>query len=194
MRKFGLIGAVIVVALVGLAASVRLVAPRPPELRMAGDNRVAFATGNAAYDAPHSIGAGLLCVAGSGMATITRVALHEPIGDIRVTAFAVRPNPYTRGQQGLGDERKLLSEIGGGFDPDAAQQVSGVCPSEAQLNDTGVVSKLSELGVQVAWSSGDLAGGAGLDVTYEIGGTERSTFMPFGIWLCAASCPDHPGA
>jgi hypothetical protein len=167
--------------------------PRP-ELRLVGDGSAGLSMSNRDYDVPASVGAMMLCLTSPGTATITRVALHEPSGDIRVEAFAVRPNPHTRGLDGLGTDTRPLAEIGGGFDPVGIQQVSGVCPTEAELDDSAVSSRLSELGVQLAWSSGDVAGGNGVDVTYEIAGVEATALIPFAMWLCAAACPDDVGA
>jgi hypothetical protein len=41
----------------------------------------------------------------------------------------------------------------------------------------------------VSWSSGDLAGGTGIDVTYEVDGATHTALVPFAIWLCADVCP-----
>jgi hypothetical protein len=50
-----------------------------------------------------------------------------------------------------------------------------------------------ELAVQVARRSGDAAGGPALDVTYDVGGDTRTAVIPFGVWLCAATCPPEAG-
>jgi hypothetical protein len=65
---------------------------------MPGDStgKWSVAMGNVAYGEPRSVGAMELCLTSPGTATITRVTLHEPTGDIRVEAFGVRPNPYAR--------------------------------------------------------------------------------------------------
>lgn len=149
--------------------------------------------GNAAYGEPRSVGAMTLCLTSPGTATITRVALHEPTGDIRVEAFGVRPNPFLRGLDGVGVQAIPLAEISGGFDLGGVQRVSEVCPTEAQRADPDYHSTLSEFAVQVSWESGDVSGGTGLDVTYEIDGVERTAVIPFGIWLCPATCADDLG-
>jgi hypothetical protein len=163
-----------------------------PELRMAGDpsTKVGITLSNTPHHAPRSIGSMMLCLSGPGTATITRVALHEPSGDARVDAFAVRPNPFAQGLNGVGAEDRTLVEIGGGFAPGAAQQVDGECLTAAEMNDPAITSRLKEFAVQVASWSGDVAGGTALDVTYAIGGVERTALVPFAIWLCTGTCPD----
>ena len=170
-----------------------------PELRMVGDPRT---SANAAiddfpYDSPLTEGSIMLCLSQPATATIVSVALNnpngQPTGDILVTGFAVRPNPFFTGHQFVGDARQLLATVGGGFDPSAAQEVSGVCPADIRTASDDVQSMTSELAVEVTWSSGDYAGGRDLAVTYDIGGTRRTAMVPFGIWLCAAKCPDGLG-
>ena len=149
---------------------------------------------NVAYGEPHSVGSMSLCLTSPGIATITRVDLHQRSGDIRVEAFAVRPDPFARGLNGVGTDLRPLAEIGGGFDPGGTQAVSMVCPTEAQRADPTYVSTLDEFAVQVSWASGDVSGGTGLDVTYRIEDVERTAVIPFGIWLCARTCPDDVGS
>jgi hypothetical protein len=161
---------------------------------MPTDSTASVAMGNAAYGEPRSVGSMSLCLTSPGVATITRVALHEPTGDIRVDAFGVRPNPFVGGLDAVGTTTVPLEEIGGGFELGGVQQVSEVCPTEAQGADPTYQSTLGEFAVQVSWASGDVSGGAGLDVTYEIAGVERTAVIPFGIWLCARTCPDDVGA
>ncbi len=165
-----------------------------PALRSPTDNKASVAMGNAAYGEPRSVGSMALCLTSPGVVTITKVALHEPTGDIRVEAFGVRPDPYVRGLNGVGAQEIPLAEIGGGFDLGVVQQVGEVCPTEGQLANPDVSATLDEFAVQVSWSSGDVSGGAGLDVTYEIEGVQRTAVIPFGIWLCATTCPDDVGS
>jgi hypothetical protein len=164
-----------------------------PALRTPTDNKTSVAMSNAAYGEPRSVGAMELCLTLPGTATITGVALHERTGDIRVEAFGLRPNPYARGLDGVGAQAIPLAEIGGGFDLGGVQRVSEVCPSEGQLAHPDAGATLKEFAVQVSWSSGDVSGGTGLDVTYEIEGVQRTAVIPFGIWLCAETCPDDVG-
>ncbi len=161
---------------------------------MVGPNTASIAINDVSYDEPRSIGSMMLCVTSAATATITAVSPHEPSGDIRVEAFAVRLNPFTRGLEGLGDDRRPLAQIGGGFDPGGLQEVSGVCPTDAELGDSAIASRTVELGVQVAWSSGDVAGSRGLDVQYHVAGSAATAFIPFGIWLCARTCPAGLGS
>jgi hypothetical protein len=71
---------------------------------------------------------------------------------------------------------------------------SAVCSTESQLDDPAIAGAVQELGVQVAWSSGDVAGARGLDVNYAIGGSTATALIPFGIWLCARVCPEGTGS
>lgn len=130
-----------------------------------------------------------LCVTQPATAMITAVAIHEAVGDISVDAFAVRPNPFVRGLDGVGTDDRTLAQIDGGFVPDANQQVTAVCPSPEQMDDEAVTSLVPEFAVQVSWWSGDLAGGTGIDVTYDIDGGRHTALVPFAIWLCASVCP-----
>ncbi|MDH4335139.1 MAG: hypothetical protein OEW24_07775, partial [Chloroflexota bacterium] len=145
--------------------------------------------GNAAYEQPRSVGSISLCLTEAGTATITSAAIHGAAGDIRVEAFAVRPNPFARGLDAVGAESRTLVEIDSGFDPGAVQQVSAVCPAEGQMDDESVTSLIPEFAVQVSWSSGDLAGGDGIDVNYEINGSQHTALVPFAIWVCRSECP-----
>lgn len=58
------------------------------------------------------------------------------------------------------------------------------------MNDESITSRLGEFAVQVSWSSGEFAGGTGIDVTYAINGAQHVDLIPFAIWLCAAECPE----
>jgi hypothetical protein len=185
---------ILITALLALGAGTTTRDTARPQLRLVDDGGAQLSMSNRAYGDPASIGAMMLCLTSPGTATITRVAVHDSSDTIRVEAFAVRRNPHTRGLDGLGTDPRPLAEIGGGFDPAGVQQVSGVCPTEAELDDTAVSSRLSELGVQLSWSSGDIAGGSGVDVTYESAGVEATAVIPFAIWFCAAVCPDDVGA
>ena len=86
------------------------------------------------------------------------------------------------------------------FDPGGTQRVSGVCPANTQASDavqasdTIIDAQASELGVQVSLPAGEMGGEKSLDVTYDLGGTKRTAVIPFGIWLCARTCPDNLGS
>lgn len=188
--------AVVLVLLVAAACS-----PSPtPALRMAGDSTVSVAISNTPYGDPRSVGSIMLCLTSPGTATVTGVALHEPSGEIRVDAFAVRPNPFPRGHDALGTDERPLASFAADFDPGGTQRVSGVCPANTQASDavqasdTIIDAQASELGVQVSLPAGEMGGGKSLDVTYDLGGTKRTAVIPFGIWLCARTCPDNLGS
>ncbi len=165
-----------------------------PQLRMPTDATAGVSMSDVPYDQPRSVGSMSLCLTAPGTGTITRVALHEPSGDIRVEAFALRPSPFAHGLNAIGSDSRPLAEIGDGFDPGSLQQVSMVCPTEGQMADETIGLTLNEFAVQVAWSLGEVSGGNALDVTYEIGGVERTAVILFGIWLCARTCPDDVGS
>ncbi len=185
---------VLVVLLSGLGSAA--CGGAQPALRMPNDDtsKWSVAMSNVAYGEPRSVGSMSLCLTSTGTATITRVDLHQPSGAIRLEAFAVRPNPSARGLNGVGTDLIPLAEIGGGFDPGGIQTVSIVCPTQAQMADPAIGATLNEFAVQVSWTAGDVSGGTGLDVTYEIAGVERTAVIPFGIWLCARTCPDDVGS
>jgi len=117
------------------------------------------------------------------------IGLGGAQGDLVVDAFAVRPNPFTSGLLGLGDERAALASLGAGFDPAATQVVDGTCPKDPNNATDDENRRLYELGVQVHLASGDVGGATDLLVAYEIDGRQAMTSIPFGIWLCTATCP-----
>ena len=135
----------------------------------------------------------MLCVSAPASAAIRKVAIHDPQGSVSVTAFVIRPNPWPRGHEGLGGLNIGLAAYGSGFAPGEPQVVPGVCPKDviAPTNDEALA--LSELGVEVRLDGGTIGGGNELDVTYATDGSDRVLTIPFGIWLCAATCPADPG-
>jgi hypothetical protein len=165
------------------------------ELRMAGNPGTAagMRVEDVPLNAPLSFGAVMLCISSPGTATIRSIAVHQATGDIEVQAFATRPNPFTRGLDGLGSQRSTIADLHLDFAPAAPATVSGVCPDDAASVAPSISAQLVELAVQVARRSGDAAGGSALDVTYEVGGDMRSAVIPFGVWLCAATCPPEAG-
>jgi hypothetical protein len=184
------VGTSIVLAAVALAAC-----GASPELRMAGNPGTAAAMDMeyVASNAPVSFGGVMLCTSAPGIATIRSVVVHQATGDIKVQAFATRPNPFTRGLDGLGSNRSTIADLHLDFDPAAPSTVSGGCPDDAASPPPSISAHLVELAVQVARRSGDAAGGPALDVTYEVGGGTRTTVIPFGVWLCATTCPPEAG-
>jgi len=186
--------------LVALTALVVMIAAgcsdNGPRLVFAADPSVTagLASSNARTGQPVSFGAVMLCVSAPTTATIRKVAIHEPQGDVEVTAFAVRPNPMASGHEGLGGLDIGLAEYGSGFVPGQAQTVLGICPADPQAATAAEAAALSELGVEVRLESGTLGGGSSLDLTYTADGKDRVLNVPFAIWLCASTCPDNVGA
>jgi hypothetical protein len=143
---------------------------------------------------PVSFGSIMLCLSRPGTAVLRSVAVHGAAGDIEVQAFAVRLNPFLRGLDGLGDARSTITGLHTDFDPDApVKAVSGVCPEDPANPPDSVSAQLVELAVQVVRGSGDAAGGPALDVVYDAEGSTRTAIIPFGVWLCATTCPPEAG-
>lgn len=164
-----------------------------PVLRTPTDDPASVSMSNVAHGSPRSVGSMTLCLSSPGTAAITDVALHEATGDIRVEAFGVRANPFERGLDAVGAVAGTLDEVGGEVDP-WREEVTTVCPTTGRSADPAGAPSLDEFAVQVSWSSGDVAGGTALDVTYAVDGVEHTLLVPFGIWLCAATCPDGLGS
>jgi hypothetical protein len=163
-----------------------------PHLQVVGDQSVALnlAVSDVGANQPYAFGSIMLCVSSPATARITNVAVDQAQGGIRVDAFAVRPNPLTRQQEGLGGQREALIDYSSTFAPNSAQFISGVCQSSSSAIASGDTADISELGVQVSWDGfGRYAGGHALDITYEIAGTEQTLRLNYGIWLCAVTCP-----
>ena len=168
-----------------------------PRLLLAADPSIAtsLSTSNMRPDESFSFGSINLCVSAPATASITGVTIHQAQGDVRVEAFAIRPNPIPSGGAELGGQKAALVAYDSGFAPAKAQQVSGACPKDLLAPTAGEAAAMSELGVQVRLASGDIGGGSALDVKYRIDqGPERTAAVPFGIWLCASTCPPGIGA
>jgi hypothetical protein len=114
--------------------------------------------------------------------------VHQATGDIEVQAFATRPNPFTRVLDGLRNQRSTIADLHFDFNPTAPATVSGMCPEEAASLPQASQRIWSRLRSK-SLGAGDAAGGRALDVTYEVGGGTRTTVIPFGVWLCATTCP-----
>ena len=139
-----------------------------------------------------SFGAMMLCMSPPGTAQLDGVRIDRPEGDIQVEAFAVRPNPMPAGE-GLGGLRTTLASFSPAFRPSEAQLVNGACPQDFSAPTLSEAAALTELGVQVRLGSGDLGGGRALLVDYRVNGERRMLSIPFGIWLCARTCPPNIG-
>lgn len=142
---------------------------------------------------PWTFGGIILCRSGPGTAVIRSVSIHPPAsglgGQLRVEAFAVRPNPFPLGQSAFGAEPTTLTAIGSGFVPAGPQLVTTVCPQPGEL---ATWKSGSELAVQVSKDAAT-AFGVGLDIQYTSGSAVQTYSTPFGIALCAlstiAQCP-----
>jgi hypothetical protein len=141
-----------------------------------------------ANNQPLSFGDIVLCVDSPGTVVVTNVAIRDNQGGLHVDAFAVRPIAGLA--NAVGDEKQTLASIGNGFDLSRPQSISAVCPPEDELQtwNGGI-----ELAVQVSRPSGDVAGGHGLDITYQAKGLTATYSIPFGILACAATCPTPSG-
>lgn len=137
---------------------------------------------------PVTYGSIMLCVTGPGNAVITHVAIHGLQGNLRVDAFSTRT--MAGHPNSLGEVEQPLASVGDGFNVSGPQQVSDLCPADAQ---SGVWADLVELAVEVTRTSGDVAGGPALDVTYTAGGVTGTYTVPFGISLCALTCAKPSG-
>jgi hypothetical protein len=147
-----------------------------------------------AVGAPVSVGSMELCLTTPGRATIRSVAMHQPTGDIVIEAFATRPNPFTRGLDGIGNAHSTIADLRVDLDPAAPAVVAGTCPADLSAMSDAEAAGLVELVVQVVRSSGADAGATALDITYEVGGQARTSVIPLGIWLCEATCPPESGS
>jgi hypothetical protein len=177
----GLIACVLCVMLVACSSG-----PSPKLSQPGGDMAPAgLGVAHVPTGQPVTVGGVVLCVSGSGKAVITQVAMSGLRGSLTVDAFAVRTK--VEHHDYIGDPQRTLASIGEGFDPGGPQLVTTVCPRDLQA---ATWSDFVELAVQVTRTSGDVAGGTGLDITYEAGGAEGKYLVPFGIVVCASVCPD----
>ena len=109
-----------------------------------------------------------------------------------VTSFGIRPNPFVRGQTGLGAEPSTLAALRLGFQLDTGT-VDSPCPTPSTVDQW---QGGSELGIEVTKTENGLAVAKGLLIRYiDASGRRRSLEVPFGIALCAAtlSCDETPG-
>jgi hypothetical protein len=159
------------------------------QVQMAGASTGGASIGrpNVPVGVPVSVGSMTLCITTPGHATILSVAMHEPTGDIGVEAFATRPNPFTR--DGVGIPMSSIVDLQLDLDPAAPAIVSGTCPADVSAMSDAEAAALVELVVQVVRRSGTDAGASALDITYDVDGQTRTSVIPFGIWLCQATCP-----
>jgi hypothetical protein len=145
-----------------------------------------------AIDEPLVVGSINLCVDGPGTVAITDVAVQPGYGDLHVRTFGVRA--YYDHPLGIGDRVSTLAAFGGGFDLGGPHLVAGRCHDPGDLTwhpapGDGIV----ELALEVARTSADIEGGPGLVITYTVDGRTGTYSPPFGIMLCAATCPRPSG-
>lgn len=152
-----------------------------PELRMPGGMVATGVTeGNDRVmpGRPWSIGSMMLCLSAPGSARITAVRPWRPVGRIRVRAFAVRPNPFVKGADGLGDLLQPLSRVG--FP--RSHRIRVVCGSRKGAS--------VELGVQLSKQSPQPVGAAGWLIDYRVNGHSATMTLPIGVFMCS---PAHAG-
>jgi hypothetical protein len=124
----------------------------------------------------------ILCLTGPGRAVITAVRPIHPLGTIEVLDYAVRPNPFVTGNEGLGTDYGTLRSHG--FT--ANQTVDVPCGSD----DSG---QGYELGLELSVPPGTNAGTTGWEIDYRIGDHMASTTFPYGAVLCSTpSIDDKP--
>lgn len=174
------------VLLVGVVAGCT--AQPATTLRFDNNERLGLANNAVPYDSPLSFGSIPLCVDGPGEAVVTGVAIHESDGTITVDAFAVRRHDASS-PGSLGNARGALATLG--FEPGSAVPIDRPCAMTTSSRDDGRASAWYELGVEVSWTAGDLAGGPDLEVTYAVGDASSVLIVPWEIWLCRATCPDE---
>jgi hypothetical protein len=134
--------------------------------------------------AHHVLEGGMIfCLTGPGRAVITAVRPITPIGTIEVVDYAVRPNPFVRGNhEGLGTVQGTLRTHG--FTADRTVDV----PCGADDSGNGY-----ELGLELSVPPGTNAGTTGWEIDYRIGDHTASTTYPWGMVLCSTpSFDDKP--
>lgn len=158
-----------------------------PTLRVAGDPRPAIVrVSGIQHGQPVSFGSIILCLERPGSATVVQVELVEPRGGIHVAAFAVRPNPYPRGEPAIGVERADLPSMG--LDVSAQQIVDSACPDPDTVETW---QGGSELAFQVAYDAAAAGSAAAVRVTYTVAsGRARSFEIPYGVQVCPDTCLD----
>jgi hypothetical protein len=162
--------------------------PPAARLRLAGDpaTRVGSANSFVPYGQPLSKGSIMLCLTEPGLAILTDVALTGERGDLSIGAFAVRPRSADDQTPLLGDDFGLLASVTG-FEPSGSQEITAVC-NDADSGDGPVAF---ELGIELSWAGGEVAGGAQIELTYLVDGRTVHSSIPWEIWLCRQRCPDE---
>lgn len=136
-------------AVASLAAALTLAGcGQATDLRLEGAPGTAVGTGvrDVPTGQPVSFGSIMLCLSQPGSAALRSVAVHQPTGDIEVQAFAVRPNPFIRGLDGIGSARGAIADLHADLDPGApAKTVAGVCAADPAKPTDAESAQLVEL-------------------------------------------------
>jgi hypothetical protein len=122
------------------------------------------------------VGGMIFCLTGPGRAVITAVRPIHPIGTIDVVDYAVRPNPYPKGEPGLGSQSGTLRTHG--FTADRTVDVP--CGGANGY----------ELGLELTVPPGTNAGANGWEIDYEVGDHTASTTFPLSTVLCSTPTTD----
>lgn len=152
-----------------------------------GDDDVAIAIGmpNIVADQPNSFGGWVLCLDQSGSVTIDRAEIIRRQGDIRIEAFAVRPQSPDRPM--LGNAYKPLTALG--F-PEGKPKVTTPCDSTG--HDPGKAGPYTELALQYIKSTDATAQGEGVRVSYTSHGRHKTLTIPLTVRLCAPHDTENP--
>lgn len=167
-----------------LAVAIAGSAPRA-RLEVAGGPLLNYSVQSIAHLQPHhlvSVGEMVVCASGPGAVTITSVTPVNPVGGIRVKAFAVRRNPNDEHppQDQLGDDRRPLSAVGFGH----SHAVNTVCGADPGAG--------YELGLELVKPSPAPASAAGWQIRYRSGDGAGTMTFPFGMVLCSRLRADAP--
>ena len=156
-------------------------------LRLAGETttRIGSANDFVPYDQPLSKGSIMLCLTEPATAILTDVAIGGGKGNVKVDAFALRPRTSDDPAPPLGDEMGPLA-ANPGFEPGGTQEITAVC---GDSSDPGGLQAV-ELGLQLSWGAGEVAGGPQIELTYLVDGRTVHSSIPWEIWLCRQRCPD----
>ena len=125
------------------------------------------------------IGEMLLCLTGPGRAVITDVRPVQPVGDVEVVAFAVRPNPVLKGAAMLGSGSGTLRD--NGFNT-ADRTVDTQCVSGSGQG--------YELGLELTVPPGTNAGTTAFQIDYKVGDHAANLTYPVGAILCSTPSVD----
>ena len=174
--------------LVALLAAGCLSAPDDPGLRVAGVMLpMGSSISNSPPGEPVALGSLILCLREPGTVTLESVHLVDSRLGLAVDSFAVRPNPFPRGELGIGSARDTLVALG--LHPSGPQVVDSQCPEddndETWTGGYEVVFQVSYPGpVDAPPEAGSV------EVSYTYGESGHGTLaIPYAVRLCPAVCP-----